>query len=97
MFLSSSWQYKNRSINFYQFILLYWSLLQFIRPGAKRIVSASSSKALLTTAFQNQDGSIVIIVMNVGDDEISFSLSMSSKTAQLNTLPHSIQTLIIKS
>lgn len=70
---------------------------KFIRPGAKRIVSASSSKALLTTAFQNQDGSIVIIVMNVGDDEISFSLSMSSKTAQLNTLPHSIQTLIIKS
>ena len=70
---------------------------KFIRPGAKRIVSVSSSNALMTTGFQNQDGSIVIVVMNIGDQPLSYSLTMDSKTAQLNTLPHSIQTIIFKS
>jgi len=70
---------------------------KFIRPGAKRIVSVSSSNVLMTTGFQNQDGSIVIVVMNIGDQPLSYSFTMDSKTAQLNSLPHSIQTIIFKS
>ena len=68
---------------------------KFIRPGAKRIVSVSSSNNLITTGFKNEDGSLVIVVMNISDNDISFSLTMDSKTAQLNTLPHSIQTIVL--
>jgi glucosylceramidase len=69
---------------------------KFIRPGAKRIVSASTANSLLTTAFKNEDGSIAIVVMNQSDKSISYSITLQSETAQLNTLPHSIQTIYIK-
>ena len=68
---------------------------KFIRPGAKRIVSVSSANSLLTTAFINTDGSVIIVVMNQGDNDINYSLTMQSRTAQLNMLPHSIQTLVL--
>jgi glucosylceramidase len=66
---------------------------KFIRPGAKRIVSVSSANSLLTTAFKNEDGSIAIVVMNQSDKIINYSITLQSETAQLNTLPHSIQTI----
>ena len=69
---------------------------KFIRPGAKRIVSVSSVNPLLTTAFKNEDGSIVIIVMNDSDKDIDYSLTMQSRTAMLKTKPHAIQTIVLK-
>ncbi len=68
---------------------------KFIRPGAKRIASASSSNNLLTTAFKNTDGSIVIIAMNPSDKVFEYALTMDSKTAHLKTWPHAIQTIIL--
>lgn len=69
---------------------------KFIRPSAKRIASVSSSNSLLTTAFQNEDGSIAIVVLNQSDTNISYSITLNSKTTQLNTLPHAIQTIVIE-
>ncbi|WP_132217282.1 glycoside hydrolase family 30 protein [Mariniflexile fucanivorans] len=69
---------------------------KFIRPEAKRVSSASSSNNLLTTAFQNQDGSLVIIVMNVSNEPVGYSLNMELKKAQLNILPHAIQSIVLK-
>jgi len=69
---------------------------KFIRPRAKRIVSVSSSNAILTTGFQNQDGSIVIVVMNQSDNSIDCGLSIENNTATIATLPHSIQTIVLK-
>jgi glucosylceramidase len=69
---------------------------KFIRPGAKRVVSVPSVNSLLTTAFINPDKSLVIVVMNQSDKDITYSLTMESKTAMLNTLPHSIQTIVLK-
>jgi len=68
---------------------------KYIRPGAKRIASASNSNSLLTTAFQNKDGSVVIIAMNPSDKAFEYSLTLDSKTARLNTWPHAIQTIIL--
>lgn len=68
---------------------------KFIRPGAKRIISVSSSNDLITTGFENNDGSVIIVVMNQSDKEISYSITMQSKTAQLKALPHSIQTIVL--
>lgn len=68
---------------------------KFIRPQAKRISSVSSSNNLLTTAFLNEDGSIAIIAMNLGDEVISYTLSMNEKTAELKMPAHAIQTITI--
>lgn len=69
---------------------------KFIRPGAKRIVSVSSVNTLFTTGFKNEDGSIVIVVMNDSNKDIDYSLTMLSKTALIKTKPHSIQTIVLK-
>lgn len=68
---------------------------KFIRPGAKRISSVSSANNLITTAFKNTDGSIVVVVMNQGDTEISYSVTMNLKTADLKSPAHSIQTIVL--
>lgn len=68
---------------------------KFIRPGAKRIESASSRSPLLSTAFKNIDGSIAVIVMNQGDKNIQYFLWNNGKAAQVTSLPHSIATLIL--
>ena len=68
---------------------------KFIRPGAKRISSVSSANNLITTAFKNVDGSIIIVVMNQGDTEINYSVTMNLKTAALISPAHSIQTIVL--
>jgi glucosylceramidase len=69
---------------------------KFIRPGAKRIISSASRGQFLTTAFQNTNGSIVVIVMNPSDDSIPYHMSIGNKAVSVNSLPHSIQTLVVE-
>jgi len=69
---------------------------KFIRPGAKRISSSSSRGQLLTTAFRNTDGKIAVVVMNQSGDKISYRLWIAGKAAELVSLPHSIQTLMVE-
>jgi len=68
---------------------------KFIRPGAKRISSVSSSNSLLSTAFVNEDGSIVIVAMNQSDDPLEYSVTMNSKTAKVDIPGHGIQTIVM--
>ena len=68
---------------------------KFIKPGAKRIISSSSRDALQTTAFQNTDGSIAVVVMNNTDKKVPYSLWIKGKAAQTTSLPHSISTLVL--
>ena len=67
---------------------------KFIKPGAKRIVSSASRSPLLTTAFLNTDGKIAVVVMNSGNEKIKYFLWVEGKAAEVNSLPHSIQTLV---
>jgi glucosylceramidase len=69
---------------------------KFIRPGAKRIASSSSRGALLTTAFANTDGSLVVVVMNTSAEKLPYLLWIKGKAASAESLPHSISTLVIK-
>ncbi len=68
---------------------------KFIRPGAKRVSSVSSSNNLLTTAFINTDNSIVIVAMNQSSNPLDYTLTLDSKTSQLSISQHAIQTIII--
>jgi len=69
---------------------------KFIRPGAKRIISSSSRGQLLTTAFLNTDGKIAVVVMNQSNDTIPYRLWMAGQAAEITSLPHSIQTLVVE-
>lgn len=67
---------------------------KFVRPGAKRISSVSSSNTLISTGFLNKDGSLVIIVMNQGDEPMDYSLTMNAKTGRMQIPAHAIQSLV---
>ncbi|MEX6689018.1 glycoside hydrolase family 30 protein [Danxiaibacter flavus] len=69
---------------------------KFIRPGARRISTASSRDVLETTAFRNTDGSIVVVVMNRTDKEQPYHLWINGSAAATSCLPHSISTLVVK-
>ncbi|MBL7740931.1 MAG: glycoside hydrolase family 30 protein [Chitinophagaceae bacterium] len=68
---------------------------KFITTGARRISSAASRSQLLTTAFRNEDGKTVVVVMNQGDKKFPYYLWINGKVAEVTALPHSIQTLIL--
>ncbi len=68
---------------------------KFVRPGAKRIISSASRSQLLTTAFLNEDGTIAVIVMNQSNKKITYNLCIGHNAAEISSLPHSIQTLIL--
>jgi glucosylceramidase len=69
---------------------------KFIRPGAKRIGASSSRTQLQTTAFKNPDGSIAVVVMNNADKKLPYFLWMKGQVASMESMPHSISTLIIR-
>jgi glucosylceramidase len=69
---------------------------KFIRPGAKRIISSASRGQLITTAFVNTDGKIAVVVMNHSDVKIPYRIWMAGQAAEITSLPHSIQTLVIE-
>jgi glucosylceramidase len=69
---------------------------KFIKPGAKRIMSSPSRSPLLTTAFKNPDGKIVVVVMNMDDKEMPFHLWLNGKAAETKSAPHSIMTFVFK-
>ena len=67
---------------------------KFIRPGARRIVSSSNRDLLETTAFQNVDGKIAVVVMNRSDQKLPYVLWMNNKAVKMESLPHSIVTIV---
>ena len=68
---------------------------KFIKTGAKRIAASPSRSALISTAFQNPDGKISVIVMNKTDKEVPYFLWIDGQAAETKSPPHSIQTLVI--
>ncbi|HEY2962246.1 MAG TPA: glycoside hydrolase family 30 protein [Pyrinomonadaceae bacterium] len=67
---------------------------KFVRPGAKRIASSPSRSPLLSTAFLNPDGKVSVVVMNKTDQKMSYFLWLDGQAAEVESLPHSIQTLV---
>jgi glucosylceramidase len=67
---------------------------KFIRPGARRVGSASSRSALLTTSFLNDDGRMATVVMNPGDAAITYNLIVGPDESVATIPAHAIQTLV---
>ena len=69
---------------------------KFIRPGAKRIVASTNRDILLSTAYINTDGKLVVVVMNSSDQKLSYRLCINGYGAATEALPHSISTMIVE-
>jgi glucosylceramidase len=68
---------------------------KFIQPGARRIASSPSRSQLLSTAFLNPDGKMTVVVMNSSEKNVAYWLWVNGNAAEVNSLPHSIQTLVV--
>jgi glucosylceramidase len=69
---------------------------RFIRPGAKRIMVAPSRSMLLATGFVNEDGSVVVVVMNQHDDAGQYALTVGREAVEIDAPAHSIQTVVFR-
>ncbi len=69
---------------------------KFIRPGARRVATAASRDILQTTAFQNPDGSVAVVVMNSTDKPLDFQLWIQGQATPTTSPAHSIMTMMVK-
>jgi len=67
---------------------------KYIRPGAVRVSAVSSRSPLLTTAFQNTDGSLVTVVMNQSDEEVAYRYYVCDQAAELVIPARAMQSLL---
>lgn len=86
---------RNNKIHYVNSYYYIGHFSKFIKLGAKRIITSSNRDVLQTTAFQNPDGSIAVVVLNTTEKELPYRLWINGKAAETTSLPHSIQTLIL--
>lgn len=67
---------------------------KFIRPGARRIISSSTTDTLTTTGFLNSDGKIAVVVLNISDKSQPYSIWIDGQAAKTSSPAHSIMTLV---
>lgn len=68
---------------------------KFIKAGAKRIIASPSRSQLISTAFLNPDGSVVVVVMNESEIKTDFFLWIDGQAAPATSLPRSIMTFVL--
>ena len=68
---------------------------KYVRPGARRIASNIPEK-LLNVAFQNNDGSMVVIVLNDGADNKEFNISVRNQVIQSKLQPGEVATYVLR-
>jgi glucosylceramidase len=67
---------------------------RFIRPGAVRVLCATTRDELEATAFLNPDGQIAVVVLNRSEEGIPFALKFGGAAALTESPARSIQTLL---
>ncbi|MBD3221603.1 glycosyl hydrolase family 30 [bacterium] len=81
------------------FTPLYYTMShfsRFIRPGAVRIGLELSDPSLLATAARNEDGTIVVVLLNQGAEARAIDLQLAERQADIGVDGQAVQTLIIK-
>lgn len=67
---------------------------KFLKPGARRILATSTSDDLLATAFKNEDGKIVVVVMNEKDKDSEYAVWLNNRAVKSKIPAHSIITVL---
>lgn len=81
------------------FTPLYYTMShfsKFIRPEAVRLGWSHNHPELMTTAVQNKDGSVVLVVFNPTDKAINIQLKAAGQTINVPMDQQAIQTIILK-
>jgi len=68
---------------------------KFIKPGARRILSASTKDELEATAFKNPNGQLAVVILNRSEQAIPFTLKYERRGAQLSSHARSLITCLI--
>jgi glucosylceramidase len=68
---------------------------RFIKPGARRLIAASSADELETVAARNRDGSVVIVAMNRSQIPITFKVAAEDRSLPFELPRRSIATMVI--
>jgi len=68
---------------------------RFIKPGAKRLLTASAFDTLEAVAARNPDGSVAAVVMNREERYWAFTLSLGGEEVRVNAPPRSIITAVL--
>mmetsp|Transcript_56066 Transcript_56066/g.155258 ORF Transcript_56066/g.155258 Transcript_56066/m.155258 type:complete len:198 (+) Transcript_56066:2-595(+) len=66
-----------------------------IHRGAQRVLCSTSRDCLLSTAYVNPDGTLVLVVLNQSPHNKDFYIRLGSKVARAPGLPHSITTYVV--
>ena len=66
-----------------------------IEPGATRVLSSSSHDALEQIAFENEDGRLVLVLLNRTEQPVALELRLGPEVWALDAPHRSIQTLVI--
>jgi glucosylceramidase len=86
---------KTGTLNYTNAYYYIGHLSKFIKTGAKRIATSTTTSRLLCTAFLNEDGKMAVVVLNQSNDKIPYSMWIGKKAIKLLALAHSIQTIVI--
>jgi glucosylceramidase len=73
----------------------YWALGHFsrhVKPGAQRVLCASTREALECTAFRNPDGSAALVVLNRSDEAFTVRLGVAASVYLASMPPRAIAT-----
>jgi len=68
---------------------------RFVKRGAKRIISCSSTSALSTTAFANPDGTVIVVVLNRQEEKVDYTMAFHDFRLSHTADAHSIETFIL--
>lgn len=69
---------------------------RFIRPGARRVLCATTSETVEATAYRNIDGSVVTVVCNPGNAAATIRLDDGANIAGTELPAHSIASFLLK-
>ena len=68
---------------------------KYIKPGALRVSAETVVEDVHTAAFLNDDGTLVVIVMNEGDSDKNVSIDCNGEFLNIDISNHSIMTFVL--
>ncbi len=81
------------------FTPLYYSIAhvsKFIRPGAQRIGLSGHDENFMATAFKNPDGSIAVVVFNLDEEDLTYSVEIEEERFAVEIKAQALQTVVIQ-
>jgi glucosylceramidase len=69
---------------------------KFMRPGAIKIGCTINNNELISTAVQNPDGSIALVIFNPTDNNKTIEIDLNNNKKNISITAKALQTVVIK-